>query len=57
MPSLAPHRHDLAPDDRVGEIRRLLDHGQREEARRRLRELRLRYPHYDIPQDLRDLEP
>lgn len=47
----------LAPDDRVGEIRRLLDRGQRDEARRKLRELRRLYPHYDLPQDLRDLNP
>ncbi|MGE7137026.1 hypothetical protein ACQKIE_05285 [Luteibacter sp. NPDC031894] len=56
-PMLAPRRVDLPPDDRVGEIRRLLDHGQREEALRRLHDLRLRYPRYDLPQDLRDLEP
>lgn len=48
---------DLGPDDRVGEIRRLLGRGERAEALRRLHELRARYPHYDIPQDLRDLEP
>jgi hypothetical protein len=47
----------LAPDDRVGEIRRLLDHGRRDEALRRLRELRRLYPRYDLPQDLRDLNP
>ncbi|MET0255592.1 MAG: hypothetical protein ABW193_07340, partial [Luteibacter sp.] len=34
----------LGPDDRVGDIRRLLDRGQREEALRRLRELRRLYP-------------
>ena len=48
---------ELDPDDRVGEIRRLLDTGHRDEALRRLRELRERYPHYDLPQDLRDLTP
>lgn len=48
---------DLDPDDRVGEIRRLLDSGQREQALRRLRDLRERYPHYELPQDLRDLTP
>jgi len=48
---------DLAPDDRVGEIRRLLGSGQRDAALRRLRDLRERYPHYDLPQDLRDLTP
>ncbi|MET0256657.1 MAG: hypothetical protein ABW193_12720, partial [Luteibacter sp.] len=47
----------LGPDDRVGDIRRLLDRGQREEALRRLRELRRLYPRYDLPQDLRDLKP
>ncbi|SEN35094.1 translation initiation factor IF-2 [Luteibacter sp. UNCMF331Sha3.1] len=48
---------ELAPDDRVGEIRRLLGSGQRELALRRLRELRERYPRYDLPRDLRDLTP
>jgi hypothetical protein len=48
---------ELGPDDRVGEIRQLLGRGEREEALRRLRELRERYPHYDLPQDLRDLTP
>ncbi|WP_448097259.1 hypothetical protein [Luteibacter yeojuensis] len=48
---------ELGPDDRVGEIRQLLGRGEREEALRRLRELRERYPHYDLPQDLRDLIP
>jgi Meckel syndrome type 1 protein len=48
---------DFGPDDRVGEIRRLLDRGQREEALRSLRDLRERYPHYELPQDLRDLKP
>ncbi|SEO74748.1 hypothetical protein SAMN02800692_1884 [Luteibacter sp. UNC138MFCol5.1] len=47
----------LGPDDRVGEIRRLLGRGQRDEALRRLRELRERYPRYELPQDLRDLTP
>jgi len=47
----------LAPDDRVGEIRRLLDNGQRAEALRKLAELRRLYPAYDVPQDLRDLKP
>jgi len=48
---------ELGPDDRVGEIRQLLGRGEREEALRRLRELRERYPRYDLPQDLRDLTP
>jgi len=48
---------ELAPDDRVGEIRRLLGSGQRDLALRRLRDLRERYPRYDLPQDLRDLGP
>ena len=47
----------LGPDDRVGEIRRLLDRGDRTQALRELRDLRQRYPHYDLPQDLRDLKP
>jgi len=47
----------LGPDDRVGEIRRLLDRGDRTQALRELRDLRQRYPHYDLPQDLRDLNP
>jgi len=47
----------LAPDDRVGEIRRLLDQGNRAEALRKLAELRRLYPAYDLPQDLRDLKP
>lgn len=45
----------LGPDDRVGQIRQLLGNGQRDEALRRLRDLRKRYPHYELPQDLRDL--
>jgi len=45
----------LGPDDRVGQIRQLLGNGQREEALQRLRDLRRRYPHYELPQDLRDL--
>ncbi|MGF6709466.1 hypothetical protein QFZ41_000430 [Luteibacter sp. W1I16] len=48
---------ELGPDDRVGEIRQLLGRGEREEALRRLRELRERYPRYELPQDLRDLTP
>ena len=47
----------LGPDDRVGEIRRLLDRGDRAQALRELKDLRQRYPHYDLPQDLRDLNP
>lgn len=47
----------LGPDDRVGEIRRLLDRGDRAQALRELNDLRKRYPHYDLPQDLRDLSP
>jgi hypothetical protein len=47
----------LAPDDRVGEIRRLLDRGDRPQALRKLAELRRLYPAYDLPQDLRDLKP
>ena len=47
----------LGPDDRVGEIRRLLGSGDRARALRELKELRRRYPHYDLPQDLRDLGP
>jgi Meckel syndrome type 1 protein len=47
----------LGPDDRVGEIRRLLGSGNRAQALRELKELRRRYPHYDLPQDLRDLNP
>jgi Meckel syndrome type 1 protein len=47
----------LGPDDRVGEIRRLLGSGDRAQALRELKELRRRYPHYDLPQDLRDLNP
>lgn len=52
-----PSSADLPPDDRVGEIRRLLNQGQRDEAVRQLRDFRRRYPHYDLPQDLRDLNP
>lgn len=47
----------LGPDDRVGEIRRLLGSGDRANALRELNELRRRYPHYELPQDLRDLNP
>ena len=47
----------LGPDDRVGEIRRLLGIGDRAQALRELKDLRRRYPHYDLPQDLRDLSP
>jgi hypothetical protein len=47
----------LGPDDRVGEIRRLLGRGDRAQALRELKDLRQRYPHYDLPQDLRDLNP
>ncbi|APG05305.1 hypothetical protein BJI69_16290 [Luteibacter rhizovicinus DSM 16549] len=47
----------LGPDDRVGEIRRLLDRGDRAQALRELTDLRRRYPDYDLPQDLRDLNP
>jgi hypothetical protein len=47
----------LGPDDRVGEIRRLLGRGERVQALRELEDLRQRYPHYDLPQDLRDLNP
>ena len=47
----------LGPDDRVGEIRRLLGRGDRDGALRELKALRERYPHYDLPQDLRDLTP
>jgi hypothetical protein len=47
----------LGPDDRVGEIRRLLGSGDRARALRELKYLRQRYPHYDLPQDLRDLNP
>ncbi|HVI54886.1 MAG TPA: hypothetical protein VM621_07525 [Luteibacter sp.] len=47
----------LAPDDRVGEIRRLLGRGERAQAIRELEDLRRRYPRYDLPQDLRDLTP
>ncbi|PTR30042.1 hypothetical protein C8J98_107177 [Luteibacter sp. OK325] len=46
---------NLGPDDRVGEIRRLLGSGNRAQALRELNDLRRRYPHYDLPQDLRDL--
>ncbi|WP_170207550.1 hypothetical protein [Luteibacter pinisoli] len=46
----------LSPDDRVGEIRRLLDQGDRAAALQKLAELRRLYPAYDIPQDLRDLK-
>jgi Meckel syndrome type 1 protein len=46
----------LSPDDRVGEIRRLLDQGDRPTALQKLAELRRLYPAYDIPQDLRDLK-
>jgi Meckel syndrome type 1 protein len=48
---------NLGPDDRVGEIRRLLGSGNRAQALRELNDLRRRYPHYDLPQDLRDLNP
>jgi hypothetical protein len=48
---------EFGPDDRVGAIRRLLDHGDRQGALRALKALRERYPHYDLPQDLRDLTP
>jgi hypothetical protein len=47
----------LGPDDRVGEIRRLLGSGDRARALRELKDLRQHYPHYDLPQDLRDLNP
>jgi Meckel syndrome type 1 protein len=47
----------LGPDDRVGEIRRLLGIADRAQALRELKDLRRRYPHYDLPQDLRDLSP
>ena len=47
----------LGPDDRVGEIRRLLGSGDHAQALRELKDLRRRYPHYDLPQDLRDLNP
>ncbi|QWT21811.1 hypothetical protein KPL74_07340 [Bacillus sp. NP157] len=47
----------FGPDDRVGEIRRLLDQHDREGALRKLAELRRLYPAYDLPQDLRDLKP
>ncbi|WP_052697899.1 hypothetical protein [Luteibacter yeojuensis] len=53
----APKVAPLGPDDRVGEIRRLLDHGDRDEALRKLAELRRLYPAYALPQDLRDLKP
>jgi Meckel syndrome type 1 protein len=49
--------NSLGPDDRVGEIRRLLGSGDRAQVLRELNELRRRYPHYDLPQDLRDLNP
>ncbi len=55
LQKLAPSA--LGPDDRVGEIRRLLDRGDRAQALRELKALRQRYPHYDLPQDLRDLNP
>jgi Meckel syndrome type 1 protein len=47
----------LGPDDRVGDIRRLLGTGDRAQAMRELGELRRRYPNYELPQDLRDLNP
>jgi hypothetical protein len=47
----------LGPDDRIGEIRRLLGSGDRARALRELKDFRQRYPHYDLPQDLRDLNP
>ncbi len=47
----------LGPDDRVGDIRRLLGTGDRAQAMRELSELRRRYPNYELPQDLRDLNP
>lgn len=52
-----PGTADLPPDDRIGDIRRLLNQGQRDQAVRQLRDFRRRYPHYDLPQDLRDLTP
>jgi hypothetical protein len=55
LQKLAPSA--LGPDDRVGEIRRLLGRGDRAQALRELKDLRQRYPHYDLPQDLRDLNP
>jgi hypothetical protein len=55
LQKLAPST--LGPDDRVGEIRRLLGRGDRAQALRELKDLRQRYPHYDLPQDLRDLNP
>jgi hypothetical protein len=55
-PSATPPS-SLGPDDRVGEIRRLLGSGNRAQALRELKDLRQRYPHYDLPQDLRDLNP
>ena len=48
---------NLGPDDRIGEIRRLLGSGDRARALRELKDFRQRYPHYDLPQDLRDLLP
>ena len=46
----------LDPDTRVATIRRLLGEGRHDEALRELKALRHAYPHYDLPQDLRDLE-
>lgn len=44
------------PDTQVADIRRMLDEGRRADALHALKILRRTYPHYDLPQDLRDLE-
>ncbi|GAA0905931.1 hypothetical protein GCM10009552_12530 [Rothia nasimurium] len=44
------------PDTQVADIRRMLDEGRRADALHALKVLRRTYPHYDLPQDLRDLE-
>lgn len=56
MPAPMAPAPALDPDTRVATIRRLLGEGRHDEALRELKALRHAYPHYDLPQDLRDLE-